>query len=181
MMMYSFAVAKLALVLLILVVSLSSNSRVSCFRTSQTTTTRYKYPTIKKHQDGVVGIGITSPINKHHAFVAPWTMGASTSASWLTMRMMTDDGGESDGGDGEPLLADVGETTAEQNEEGILDKINAFLDTPILDPNEKTDQGPIQEALKGFVRDDPETAQLAFSVFTVFILGAFALFLRRIV
>mmetsp|Transcript_11068 Transcript_11068/g.27220 ORF Transcript_11068/g.27220 Transcript_11068/m.27220 type:complete len:152 (-) Transcript_11068:761-1216(-) len=42
-------------------------------------------------------------------------------------------------------------------------KINSFLDTPILDANNKSDQGAVAEALKDFVRDEPQVAQIAFS------------------
>jgi hypothetical protein len=52
-------------------------------------------------------------------------------------------------------------------------KINSFLDTPILDPNNKNDQGPVAEILKDFVRDEPQLAQVAFSgiVVTIFFIG----------
>jgi len=52
-------------------------------------------------------------------------------------------------------------------------KINSFLDTPILDPNNKNDQGPVAEILKDFVRDEPQLAQVAFSgiVVTIFFVG----------
>lgn len=46
-------------------------------------------------------------------------------------------------------------------------QINSFLDTPILDPNNKSNQGPIAEALKDFVRDEPQLAQITFSGFVV--------------
>ena len=51
--------------------------------------------------------------------------------------------------------------------ENPLSKLNSFLDTPILDANNKDDQGPIAEALKNFVRDDSEMASLTFSVIVV--------------
>lgn len=41
-------------------------------------------------------------------------------------------------------------------------RINSFLDTPILDPNNIKDQGPVLETLKEFVKNDPEFAQLTF-------------------
>lgn len=52
-------------------------------------------------------------------------------------------------------------------------KINSFLDTPILDANNKSDQGVVAEALKDFVRDEPQVAQIAFSglVVVVFFAG----------
>lgn len=52
-------------------------------------------------------------------------------------------------------------------------KINSFLDTPILDANNKSDQGVVAEALKDFVRDEPQVAQIAFSgvVVVLFFVG----------
>mmetsp|Transcript_9934 Transcript_9934/g.14971 ORF Transcript_9934/g.14971 Transcript_9934/m.14971 type:complete len:153 (+) Transcript_9934:124-582(+) len=52
-------------------------------------------------------------------------------------------------------------------------KINSFLDTPILDANNKSDQGVVAEALKDFVRDEPQLAQIAFSgvVVVLFFVG----------
>ena len=52
-------------------------------------------------------------------------------------------------------------------DKSILDTINDFLDTPILDANNRSDQGPVAEALKEFVRDEPELAQVTFSVVVV--------------
>jgi hypothetical protein len=49
----------------------------------------------------------------------------------------------------------------------IWSKLNSILDTPILDANDKKNQGAIVEALKRFVRDDAELASLTFSVVVV--------------
>ena len=54
---------------------------------------------------------------------------------------------------------------------GVLDKLNSVLDTPILDANNKEDQGPIVNALKNFVRDDPDAASLTFSVVVVILMA----------
>ena len=48
-----------------------------------------------------------------------------------------------------------------------LERLNEFLDTPILDANNRSDQGPLAEVLKDFVRSSPEVAQLAFSVVVI--------------
>ena len=52
----------------------------------------------------------------------------------------------------------------------ILDKINKFLDTPILDANNRSNQGQLSELLKEFVRDEPELAQVTFSAIVVALL-----------
>ena len=61
-------------------------------------------------------------------------------------------------------------TIEEENDEddgGVLSKLNSVLDTPILDANNKEDQGPVINALKNFVRDDPDMASVTFSVVVV--------------
>lgn len=58
-----------------------------------------------------------------------------------------------------------------KEEGGVLDKLNSILDTPILDANNKDDQGPIANGLKNFVRDDPDTASLTFSVVAVILMA----------
>ena len=58
-------------------------------------------------------------------------------------------------------------TAVEEEEKSILDKINSFLDTPILDANDRSDQGPIAETLKRFVRREPQLASVTFSVVVV--------------
>ncbi len=59
----------------------------------------------------------------------------------------------------------------ETTEKSLFDKVNDFLDTPILDANNRSDQGALAEALKEFVRDEPEIAQVTFSVVVVAILA----------
>eukprot|EP00535_Pseudo-nitzschia_heimii_P003857 CAMPEP_0197177096 /NCGR_PEP_ID=MMETSP1423-20130617/2824_1 /TAXON_ID=476441 /ORGANISM="Pseudo-nitzschia heimii, Strain UNC1101" /LENGTH=172 /DNA_ID=CAMNT_0042626589 /DNA_START=77 /DNA_END=595 /DNA_ORIENTATION=+ len=68
--------------------------------------------------------------------------------------------------------AEITADDGDENEKSILDKINDFLDTPILDANDRSDQGPVAEALKEFVRDEPELAQVTFSVAVVAVLVA---------
>ena len=58
-----------------------------------------------------------------------------------------------------------------KEEGGVLDKLNSVLDTPILDANNKEDQGPIVNGLKNFVRDDPDAASLTFSVVAVILMA----------
>lgn len=58
--------------------------------------------------------------------------------------------------------------------ENPLSKLNSLLDTPILDANNKKDEGPIAEALKDFVRDDSDMASLTFSVVVVLFFGLIA-------
>ena len=58
----------------------------------------------------------------------------------------------------------------DSSEPSLLDKLNKFLDTPILDANNRSDQGAVSEVLKEFVRDEPEIAQVTFSVAVVAIL-----------
>jgi len=52
----------------------------------------------------------------------------------------------------------------------LWDKVNNFLDTPILDANNRSDQGAVAETLKEFVRDEPEIAQVTFSAVVVAIM-----------
>lgn len=78
-----------------------------------------------------------------------------------------------------PTSSDVSSKTRKDNK-SILDQINAALDTPILDANERSDQGAIAEALKGFVRSEPQLASISFSAVVVvflFILVRFFNFL----
>ena len=58
----------------------------------------------------------------------------------------------------------------DSSEASLFDKVNNFLDTPILDANNRSDQGALAEALKEFVRDEPEIAQVTFSAVVVAIL-----------
>ena len=78
-----------------------------------------------------------------------------------------------------PTSIEVSSKTRKDNK-SILDQINAVLDTPILDANERSDQGAIAEALKGFVRSEPQLASFSFSAVVVvflFILVRFFNFL----
>lgn len=59
----------------------------------------------------------------------------------------------------------------DDSEKSLFDKVNDFLDTPILDANNRSDQGALAETLKEFVRDEPELAQVTFSVVVVAILA----------
>ena len=56
------------------------------------------------------------------------------------------------------------------SEPSPFDKLNSFLDTPILDANNRQDQGFVAETLKEFVRNEPEVAQVSFSIVVVCIL-----------
>jgi len=58
----------------------------------------------------------------------------------------------------------------DNSEKSLFDKVNDFLDTPILDANNRSDQGALAETLKEFVRDEPEIAQVTFSAVVVAIL-----------
>ncbi|OEU09036.1 hypothetical protein FRACYDRAFT_249381 [Fragilariopsis cylindrus CCMP1102] len=62
------------------------------------------------------------------------------------------------------------ESAEELESVSILDKINKFLDTPILDANNRSNQGQLSELLKEFVRDEPELAQVTFSAVVVALL-----------
>ena len=46
----------------------------------------------------------------------------------------------------------------------------SFWDTPILDANDRSDQGPVAELLKKFVRSEPELASVTFSVVVILLL-----------
>ncbi len=63
------------------------------------------------------------------------------------------------------------ETVDDDSEKSLFDKVNDFLDTPILDANNRSNQGALAETLKDFVRDEPELAQVTFSVAVVAILA----------
>ena len=52
----------------------------------------------------------------------------------------------------------------------LWENVNQFLDTPIVDANNRTNQGPVQEVLKEFVREEPELAQITFSLVVVAVL-----------
>mmetsp|Transcript_26791 Transcript_26791/g.44656 ORF Transcript_26791/g.44656 Transcript_26791/m.44656 type:complete len:144 (-) Transcript_26791:113-544(-) len=72
--------------------------------------------------------------------------------------------GDKDEAEEEPELAAV------EEDKSILQKFNDFLDTPILDANNRSNEGPLKEALKEFARDEPELAQVSFSVVVIAIL-----------
>ena len=63
-----------------------------------------------------------------------------------------------------------------KDEASLFDQINAFLDTPILDANDRSDQGAVAETLKRFVRREPQIASITFSAVVV----AFMFLLVRI-
>eukprot|EP00563_Minutocellus_polymorphus_P002327 CAMPEP_0181030894 /NCGR_PEP_ID=MMETSP1070-20121207/5956_1 /TAXON_ID=265543 /ORGANISM="Minutocellus polymorphus, Strain NH13" /LENGTH=127 /DNA_ID=CAMNT_0023108263 /DNA_START=87 /DNA_END=470 /DNA_ORIENTATION=- len=50
-----------------------------------------------------------------------------------------------------------------KDDASLFDQINAFLDTPILDANDRSDQGAVTETLKRFVRREPQLASITFS------------------
>jgi hypothetical protein len=76
-----------------------------------------------------------------------------------------------------PTDEEVTSTSINENKDNAnsspFAKINSFLDTPILDANNRNDQGVVAEILKDFVRDEPQVAQIAFSgvVLALFVLG----------
>ena len=73
-------------------------------------------------------------------------------------------GGTKDGEDGPSTSSN----NATQNEgSSLFDQINDFLDTPILDANNRSDQGAIAETLKRFVRREPQLASITFSAVVV--------------
>ena len=73
-------------------------------------------------------------------------------------------GGTKDGED-DPSTSS---NNATQNEgSSLFDQINDFLDTPILDANNRSDQGAIAETLKRFVRREPQLASITFSAVVV--------------
>ena len=55
----------------------------------------------------------------------------------------------------------------EKEETSLFDQINDFLDTPILDANNRSDQGAVAETLKRFVRREPQLASVTFSAVVV--------------
>jgi hypothetical protein len=66
----------------------------------------------------------------------------------------------------EDLTSSIVEEEEEENLT-VLEKINAVLDRPILDANDWSDQGPIVEPLKKFVRSQPEVSSVTFSIIVV--------------
>ena len=55
----------------------------------------------------------------------------------------------------------------DKEETSLFDQINDFLDTPILDANNRSDQGALAETLKRFVRREPQVASITFSAVVV--------------
>ena len=54
-----------------------------------------------------------------------------------------------------------------KEEASLFYQINDFLDTPILDANNRSDQGALAETLKRFVRREPQVASITFSAVVV--------------
>jgi len=67
-----------------------------------------------------------------------------------------------DNSDETVIESDLEKSSSEENNDPFS-RINEFLDTPLLDANNRSDQGAIAETLKDFVRDDPFIAQVFFS------------------
>lgn len=72
--------------------------------------------------------------------------------------------GTNDGEDGPYTSSN---NAAQKEESSLFDQINDFLDTPILDANNRNDQGAVAESLKRFVRREPQLASITFSVAVV--------------
>jgi len=90
----------------------------------------------------------------------------------MVLRSMTPGNNEDEsGGDSDSDSSSTSEQDQQEKQElSLLDKFNNFLDTPILDANNRSDEGAVAEVLKEFVRDEPEIAQVTFSVAVVAIL-----------
>lgn len=73
--------------------------------------------------------------------------------------------GSSPSGDNEDasVEAPAKDDGADSESSNPLERLNSFLDTPILDANNRSNQGALSESLKDFVRDDPQMAQVTFS------------------
>mmetsp|Transcript_29372 Transcript_29372/g.79515 ORF Transcript_29372/g.79515 Transcript_29372/m.79515 type:complete len:146 (+) Transcript_29372:136-573(+) len=92
------------------------------------------------------------------------TRGASSSSRSTMLHSSPGDTGNSDKEE-EEIVREVDEAPP-----SLWDKVNNFLDTPILDANNRSDQGAVAETLKEFVRDEPEIAQVTFSAVVVAIM-----------
>ena len=93
---------------------------------------------------------------------------SSKTASPSQLLLMTSDGiDDALDNDADSPEMDQPENKEEKN---FLERINSFLDTPILDANNFERQGPVAEFLKDFVRSSPEVAQVVFSVVVIAIL-----------
>lgn len=117
--------------------------------------------------------GFVTPNKKHHQGhtatrtlqFAVLTKPTGTLSRTPTHLFMADE--EEDSDERSDLLP-TGEGAEE--EKNFLQKFNDFLDTPILDANNRSDEGPVKELLKEFSRDEPELAQISFSVVVIVIL-----------
>ena len=77
-------------------------------------------------------------------------------------------GDDDDGNDPENLSSpDIPQERSGEEGKSLLDQINSILDTPILDANDRSDQGPLAETLKRFVRREPQLASVTFSAVVV--------------
>jgi len=72
-----------------------------------------------------------------------------------------------DGGNGENGSSIDSDDSVQNEEASLFAKINSFLDTPILDANNRSDQGAVAETLKRFVRREPQLASVTFSAVVV--------------
>ena len=104
---------------------------------------------------------IRGTIVSQNPTLAQWTNIAN--AKPMALRSTPSEGDETETTEGEASSEDSSEAS-------LLDKVNSFLDTPILDANNRSDQGALAETLKEFVRDEPEIAQVTFSVVVVAIM-----------
>jgi len=93
-------------------------------------------------------------------------------ANAMVLRSMTPGNNEDEsGGDSDSDGSSISEQDQQEKQElSLMDKFNNFLDTPILDANNRSNEGAVAEVLKEFVRDEPEIAQVTFSVAVVAIL-----------
>uniref|UniRef100_A0A7S4NAC2 Uncharacterized protein n=1 Tax=Odontella aurita TaxID=265563 RepID=A0A7S4NAC2_9STRA len=83
------------------------------------------------------------------------------------------------GGDGQSEVeSDQDPNSSTGEKDGILDRINSFLDTPILDANDRSEQGPVVDNLKAFVRRDPQVASVTFSIVALLAFVAIARFIN---
>ena len=82
----------------------------------------------------------------------------------------SDGGADLDGPDEDDKKDDEEEKEEEERGSSIsslIRNVDSFLDTPILDANDRTDQGLLAESLKRFVRSDPQIASITFSAIVV--------------
>lgn len=110
----------------------------------------------------VVGFAAGGPAAPHTQRSVPRHAAVVNMAQTITALSAASDKNEED----VPTSSDV----SKRKDKSIFDQINAALDTPILDANERSDQGAIAEALKGFVRSEPQLASISFSAVVVVLL-----------